>query len=104
MEASPTEKRIDDLSGRVGRFEDRFERFEDKVDARFDRVDERFDKVDGRFEKVDERFDQTATKEDIARIEARLDRWGKVVTSGVIAISGSVVTVACGAFLKLLGV
>jgi hypothetical protein len=43
MEASSTEKRIDDLSDRVGRFEDRFERFEDKVDSRFDKVDAKLD-------------------------------------------------------------
>jgi hypothetical protein len=42
-EVSPTEKRIDDLAGRVGRFEDRFERFEDKVEARFDRIDSKVD-------------------------------------------------------------
>ncbi len=43
METSSTDKRIDDLSGRVGRFEDRFERFEDKVDGRFTRLESKID-------------------------------------------------------------
>ena len=78
MEASSTEKRIDDLSDRIGRFEDRSVRFEDKVDARFDKVDARFDKL-----------------------EARLDHWGKVVAGGVGTI---VVTIASAVILKMLGV
>jgi hypothetical protein len=43
MESTPTDKRIDDLSSRVGRFEGRFERFEDKVDARFERLESKVD-------------------------------------------------------------
>jgi hypothetical protein len=43
MEASSTDKRIDELTGRVGRFEGRFERFEDKVDARFERLESKVD-------------------------------------------------------------
>jgi hypothetical protein len=74
MEASSTDKRIDDLSGRVGRFEDRFERFEDKVDARFERVDARFDRLDERF-----------------------DRWGRIVVGGVVAVAASVIAKILGA-------
>jgi hypothetical protein len=59
MEASSTDKRIDDLAGRVGRFEGRFERFEDKVDGRFDKVDGRFDKVDAQFDKLQSKVDMT---------------------------------------------
>jgi hypothetical protein len=61
MEPSSTDKRIDDLSGRVGRFEDRFDRFEDKVDARFDKLD------------------------------ARFDSWGKIVGGGVITAVSAIV-------------
>jgi hypothetical protein len=52
MEANPTDKRIDDLSGRVGRFEDRFVRFEDKVDARFDKVDARLAEQDHKLDSI----------------------------------------------------
>jgi len=114
MDPTPTDKRIDDLSDRVGRFEQnvdrRFDRIEDKVDERFAKVDDRFDKVDDRFDKVgerfakvDDRFDNVgeqfmrlATKEELAEIGARLDRWGKVVSSGVVVIVGGVI-------LKLIG-
>lgn len=82
MEPSSTDKRIDDLSGGVGRFEDRFERFEDKVDARF-----------GRFEgKVDARFD---------KLDARFDSWGKIVGGGVITAVSAIVA---GVILMLFGV
>jgi archaellum component FlaC len=115
MEASSTHKRIDDLSGRVGRFEDRFERFEDKVEARFDKVDARFDKVDARFDKVDARFDKVdgrfervdeslkglATKEEMTKLDARFDRWGKIVSGGVVTAVGAIVA---GVVAKLLGV
>lgn len=56
MEPSSTDKRIDDLSGRVGRFENRFERFEGKVDARFNRFEQ---SVDARFEKLESKIDLT---------------------------------------------
>jgi hypothetical protein len=98
MEPTSTDKRIDDLSGRVGRFEAnvdrRFERFEDKVDARFDGVvtKEMFDKVDeankATFEAIMARFD---------RVDARFDRWGKV-------IGGGVATIAVAVVVKVLGV
>jgi hypothetical protein len=82
MEASSTDKRIDELAGEVRRFEGkverRFERFEDKVDARFDKVDARFDKVD-----------------------ARLASWAKIIGGGVATI---VVTIVSAVVLKLFGV
>ena len=77
MERNPTDERIDELADRVGRFEGRFERFEAKVDAKFDKVDERFEAV--------------ATKEDVARIDTRLDEWGKTVKAGVATIVVAVV-------------
>jgi hypothetical protein len=86
MERSSTDKRIDDLSGRVGRFEG-------KVDRKFERFE---DKVDARFDKVDAVFKEVATKEELAKIDARLDKWGKVMTSGMVVIVGGVI-------LKLLG-
>jgi hypothetical protein len=92
-EISPTEKRIDDLSHRVGRFEDRFERFEDKVDARFDKVDARLatvaidDELRAQSLHIGDRFD---------RLEAHFDRWGKIVTGGVVTITASVVARVLG--------
>jgi hypothetical protein len=104
MERNPTDKRIDDLSGRVDRFEDkvdrRFERFEDSVDARFDKVDARFDTVltkdeFKRAEKVQTmRFEFIAAR--MTEIDGRLDKWGKTM-------AGAVVTIAVGVILKLLG-
>jgi thioesterase domain-containing protein len=116
MERAPTDKRIDDLADRQGRFEEnvdrRFDRFERRVDAQFDRVDARFeqfeDKVDARFEQVDRRFEQVVTKEEFTKAEeahrermdglnARFDRWGKIVTGGTVTIVGAVI-------IKLLGI
>jgi archaellum component FlaC len=121
MEASPTEKRIDDLSGRVSRFEGRFERFEDKVDGHFEKLEarldgvatkeqmnERFDVVDGRFamvgtrlEMVDGRFDVVDTR--LERMEARFDRWDKIVTAVGVSIAGGVVSIAGTVVYKVLG-
>jgi hypothetical protein len=101
MEQSSTDKRIDDLSDRVGRFEAHVDRRFDRVDRRFerfeDKVDARFEKVDAQFEKVDAGFKTVASKEDVLAINKRLDRWGKTVTGGVVAIAVSVI-------LKVLGV
>jgi hypothetical protein len=63
IEKSSTDKCIDDLAGRVDRFEGdvkerfdksdrRFDRFEDKVDARFDKVDARLDQQDGKLDTI----------------------------------------------------
>jgi phage shock protein A len=97
MERNPTDKRIDDLSGRVDRFEDkvdrRFERFEDKVDARFDTVLTKDEFATA--EKVQTiRFEFIAAQ--MAEIDARLDKWGKTM-------AGAVVAIAVGVILKLLG-
>jgi hypothetical protein len=82
-EASTTDKRIDDLSGRVGRFEDRFERFEDKVDARFDRFESRVDKRFDRFEsKVDKRFERLESKVDLTNRTI----WGGIFAAAMIKI------------------
>jgi hypothetical protein len=56
MAGERSEKRIDDLVGRVGRFESRFERFEGKVDKRFERFE---DKVNKRFDKLESKVDAT---------------------------------------------
>jgi hypothetical protein len=80
MEKSPTDKRIDELAGRAGRFEADVKARFDKVDARFDKVErklERFeDRVDARFEKVvtKEEFEKanTATKERFERVEGSI--------------------------------
>jgi hypothetical protein len=93
MEPTSTDKRIDDLSDRVGRFEDNVDRRFDKVDRRFERFE---DDVDTRFDKVDAQFAGLATKEELAKIDVRLDKWGKIVSSGVVVIVGGVI-------LKLIG-
>jgi hypothetical protein len=53
-----TDERIDDFSGRLGRFEgrvdSRFDRFESRVDERFERLEGH---VDAGFDRVDARFD-----------------------------------------------
>jgi hypothetical protein len=79
METTSTDKRLDHLSDRLGRFEvsvdgrfDQVDRKFDKVDERFDKVDERFDKVDERFEKVDERFDKV--DERFEKVDERFDK------------------------------
>jgi hypothetical protein len=98
MDASSTDKRIDDLAGQVRRFEvkvddgfarvdDRFERFEGKVDDRFERfegkVDDRFERFEG---KVDRRFERFEDK-----IDARFARWDKIVIGGAMSIVGAVI-------------
>jgi phage shock protein A len=94
METSSTDKRLDEFS-------DRQDRFEKNVDRRFEAVDRRFDSVDRRFErfedKVDARFDLTATKEQLEKLDARFDRWGKIV-------SGGTVTIVAAVILKVFGV
>jgi hypothetical protein len=109
MEATSTEKRIDELSDRVGRFEGRFERFEDKVDACFDKLEDRLRGGDARADaglrRIDERF---VTKEEFKasnasiaarfdKLEGRLDNWGKLM-------GGGVVTIAVAVVLKVFGV
>jgi hypothetical protein len=104
MERNPIDKRIDDLSGRVDRFEDkvdrRFERFEDTVDARFDRVDARFAAVltKDEFKRAEEvgtmRFEFIAAR--MSEIDGRLDKWGRTM-------AGAVVVIAVGVIVKLLG-
>ncbi len=65
MEASSTDRRIDELTDRVGRFE---------VD-----VKERFDKVDNKFERLED------------KIDARFAKWDKYVIGGAVSIAGAVV-------------
>ena len=77
MEASSTDKRIDQLTDRVGRFEGRFERFEGKVDHRFERLE---DKIDARFAK-----------------------WDKLVIGGGVSIIGGVVSIMGAVVYKVLG-
>jgi hypothetical protein len=101
MEKNPTDRRIDDLALRGDRFEaDVKDRF-DKVDRDFVKVDGRFerfeDKVDVRFDKVEARLGEMATKDQLAEINARFDKWGKIVTSGVVTIVAAVI-------LKLMGI
>jgi hypothetical protein len=76
-ELSPTEKRIDDLSGQVGRFEDRFVRFEGKVDHKFERLE---DKIDYRFAK-----------------------WDKIAIGVGMSMVGGVVSIAGAVVYKVLG-
>jgi hypothetical protein len=81
MEASSTDKRIDELAGEVHRFEGtvdhRFEQFEGKVEHRFERLE---DKLDARFAK-----------------------WDKVVIGGGVSIIGALVSIAGAVVYKVLG-
>jgi hypothetical protein len=72
MDASSTDKRIDDLAGQVGRFEG-------DVRGRFDKVDHKFDKVDHKFERLED------------KIDARFARWDKIVAGGVVSIVVAVI-------------
>lgn len=106
MDRDWTDKRMDDFAGRVDRFEasvdrrfDEVDRRFNEVDRRFDEVDKRFDKIDRRFERVDERFERAdqIERERFGRIEARLDRWGRLIGGGVVTISAAVVAKLLGA-------
>jgi hypothetical protein len=77
-----TDKRMDDFAERVDRFEAN--------------VDRRFEAVDKRFDAVDKRFDEVATKDDLAKLESRLDRWGQLMTGGVIAVAGTLIVKILG--------
>jgi hypothetical protein len=98
MERTPTDKRIDEVSHRIGRFEDRVGRFEDKVDARFerfeDKVDERFerfeDKVEARFNKGDADSNErsAASEAAIAALGGKMDKMNRWVLGGL----GTIVT------------
>jgi archaellum component FlaC len=106
METSSTDKRLDDLSDRLGRFEDNVGRRFDQVDRKFDKIDDRFDKIDDRFDKIDERFltkeqfemAASETKERFERVEAsiaglgeRLDRMNRTVTGSFLTIVAAVI-------------
>ena len=65
MEKSSTDKRIEDLAGRVGRFENRVGRFEDRV-GRFENRVSRFEEnVDRRFERFEDEVDRRFDKVDV---------------------------------------
>lgn len=84
MEASSTDKRIDELASQVGRFEGRFERFEDRVESCFDRVDHRFERLED-------------------KIDARFAKWDKIVTAVGVSMAGGVVSIAGAVVYKVLG-
>ncbi len=87
MERNSTDRRIDELADRVGRFRSRFERFEDKVEARFDRMVTRDE-----FEKA-----ASDTKERFAKVEDSIAVLGhKVETTNRTLLAGIVVAVAIG--------
>jgi hypothetical protein len=88
MEASSTDKRIDDLSGRVGRFEA-------DVKERFDTVDHKFERLEGN---VDHKFERLEDK-----IDARFAKWDKVVIGGGVSMIGAVVSIAGAVVYKVLG-
>ncbi len=111
MEDEQTDKHIDELTGRVGRFEGsvkerfdqvdhRFDRFEGEVNGRFERsegdvkdefakVHARFDKVDTRFDKVDTRFDKVDTGHK--ELGAKIDKMTRLLTSGLVTVVGAVI-------------
>ena len=93
----------------LARIDERFDRAEEINAGRFARVDECFDRVDEKFDRVDERFGEVKERLDlienrfervevrIERIDARfesvderIDKFGHVMVSGAIALSGSI--------------
>jgi uncharacterized protein YjbJ (UPF0337 family) len=71
METSSTDKCIDDLAGRV-------DRFEGDVKERFDRVDRQFDRFEGdvkeNFANADARFD---------KLEGKVDSTNRTIWAGI---------------------
>jgi uncharacterized protein YjbJ (UPF0337 family) len=100
MEDEWTDKRMNDIAGRVDRFEgDVKERF-DRVDRQFDKVEQRFDrfeggvkenfaKVDARFDKVDSRFDKVEV--DSKELGGKIDKMSRRLTGGLITVVGAVI-------------
>jgi predicted nuclease with TOPRIM domain len=74
--------KIDKMDGRLDRMDDRF----DQIDGRLDQMDDRFDQMDGRLDRMDDRFDNVesimATKQDIARLEDKMDKNFKALFDG----------------------
>jgi uncharacterized membrane protein len=85
MDCEWTDKRLDDLADRVGRFEG-------NVDRRFDKVDDRFEKAEvvtkERFEKADalekERF--AAVHAELAVASKKADKMNWTLIGGVATI------------------
>jgi hypothetical protein len=91
MERNSTDKRIDDLADRVGRFESRFERFEVKVEAGFEKV-ARFDKM---VTKDEFEIAASDTKERFAKVEDSIAALShKVETTNRTLLGGIIVAVA----------
>jgi hypothetical protein len=86
MEKEWTDKRMNDFTGRVGRFER-------DVKERFDKVDQRFDRFEGDvkedFAKVDARFDKVGA--DSKELGAKMDKMTRRLTSGLITVVAAVV-------------
>jgi hypothetical protein len=97
MEASPTDKRIDDLAARVGRFEERVGQFEGRVGGFENRVDQRFerleDKLDLRFEKVEADAKERSAKSDaaIGALGEKIDGMSRWLMRGLVTIVGAVI-------------
>jgi hypothetical protein len=90
MEKSPTDKRIDDLSDRIGRFEENVDQKFDEVDRRFDRFE---DKVDAPFEKVDADAKERPAKSEatIGSLGEKIDKMNRWMMSGLFTIVGAVI-------------
>jgi hypothetical protein len=90
METSSTDKRIDDLAGRVGRFEGRVGGFERRVDQRFERLE---DKLDVRFEKVEADAKERSAKSDaaIGVLGEKIDGMSRWLMRGLVTIVGAVI-------------
>jgi hypothetical protein len=71
MQASPIEKRFDDLDRKVDRGFERVDHRFERVDDQFKLIDERFERVDERFKRVDERFVQVEQRLDRIELELR---------------------------------
>ena len=101
MDRDWTDKRMDDLADRVGRFEG-------NVDRRFDKVDERFDKVDRQFEQAEgitkERFDKADAleKERFAAIHSELAVASKKADKTIWTLVGGFVSVLATIVAKFL--
>jgi archaellum component FlaC len=97
METNSTDKRIDDLAGRVERFEDRVGRFEGRVGGFENRVDQRFerleDKLDVRFEKVEADAKERSANSDaaIGDLGEKIDGMSRWLIRGLVTIVGAVI-------------
>jgi len=80
MDHEWTDKRMDDLADRVGRFEANVDQRFDKVDQRFGRVDDRFDRLEA---EVKAGFASVAAESKAASAKLNRTIWTGIIVVGI---------------------